>query len=142
MSSGAAQLTLSVRKPRQPVDNSGPLGEAGIGERATNLDDQLGQSLDNEILSFAPPEPLLEDQLAQDDEVPAVAAEIDDRHGGPLEVLEQPPVVRRKEDVPETGNLPLVPQHQRATRHIEQGTRSYARQTTVPKASREHGRGL
>src|SRR4051812_45450070 len=114
-------------------------GEPGIGEGPMNLPDEVGESLDDQIPRVAAPEPLLEDQLTEDDEMTTVAAQIDDRNWSLVEMFEQPPIVRRKEHVPKAGDLPLVPQHERTVGHAEQRARRNAGQTTIEKPSREHG---
>ncbi len=107
-----------------------------------NLLDQIGEPLDDEVPRLAAAEPLLEQQLAEDDKMPAMAAKIDDRDRWLVEVLEEPPIVRRQEDVPETRDLPFAPQHERTIRHIEQGARRDAGQPTIEKPTGKQGNEL
>jgi hypothetical protein len=135
----AAKLTLTAAEPDEPVHHATLPRETGVCQSSMDLFDQIGEALDDDVPGLAAPEPLLEQELAEYDEMPAVAAEVDDGDGRLIEVLEEPPIVCREENVPETSNLPSAPQHQLAARHIQQGAGRDARQPTIEKPAGKQG---
>ena len=134
----APKLTGAGAQSGQAVHHLAPGRQAGLRQGLMNSTHQLGEPLDDQVAGVASPEPLFEDQLAKDHEMAAVTSEIDDEGRLLFQVLEEPPIMRRKKYVAEAGDLPSVVQHERAASDVEQRAGRQAGQSAIEKSLRKH----